>query len=266
MLKQSLKLSVALLALLIWSFPAHAISLEEAGVEKGEAEVQYEATYTDDNGEGAYEHEHEIEVQLGITDWLLLTLGFGFEEEEDERSFEFAELEGSAIFELIDPKKSGFGFALYAELSKEFSADEDDEPDLTTASLGIIAEQHWDKWLIRGNFFYITDYDADTEQNFDGIDYAYQIRYKHSDRIAIGVEGYGTNADFDEEDEDDVNTHMVGPVLYVSRELEKESHSLKDSGEDNEEGVELEASLGVLFGTNDETADVTVKWGLEVDF
>ena len=47
--------------------PANALSLEEAGVEKGEVEIQYEATYTDDNGEGAYKHEEEIEAQLGIT-------------------------------------------------------------------------------------------------------------------------------------------------------------------------------------------------------
>ena len=93
-----LKIAASVILLLIWTLPANALSLEEAGVEKGEVEIQYEATYTDDNGEGAYEHEEEIEAQLGITNWLLLTVGIGFEEEEGERNFELSELNPSSLW------------------------------------------------------------------------------------------------------------------------------------------------------------------------
>ena len=262
---KNLKVLLAIFALFLWAAPAHALSLEEAGVEKGEAEVEYEGSYTDDNGEGAYEHEHEIQAELGVTDWLKLGLEFGFEEEEGERSFEFTEVEVYATIELIDPENGGFGLALYGRATKEFEAD-NDEPDENTLAVGVIAEKHWDKWLFRGNLFYITDINGHEEQQFDGVEYTYQAKYKFSDRFGIGVEGYGTHADFDDPAEDDTNTHMVGPVLYLKREGEHETGSMKDADEGEEEGLELEASVGVLFGTNDETADVTLKWNLGLEF
>lgn len=272
MLGKTLKLSIALFAILFWASAANALSLEEAGVEKGEAEVQYEATYTDDNGEGAYEHEHEIEAQLGVTNWLLLTVGIGFEEEEGERSFEFSEIEAAATIELVDPENGGFGFALYGRLSKEFAV-ENDEANESAFALGVIAEQHFDNWLVRGNLFYTSDIDAEDDEQFDGIEYAYQIRYNLNNNFGIGVEGYGTDVDFDDADGEDVTTHMVGPVLYISREIGErgEQFSSKDNDDnddvdDDEDGMELEAQIGVLFGTNDDTADVTLKWGLEIDF
>lgn len=264
-----LKIAASAALLLIWTVPANALSLEEAGVEKGEVEIQYEATYTDDNGEDAFEHEHEIEAQLGITNWLLLTVGIGFEEEEGERSFEFSEIEGEIQIELIDPEKNGFGLALFGGLNREF-ASEDDEKDEKEFALGIIAEQSFDKWLVRGNLYYIGDLNNEDDEQFDGIQYAYQVRYQMTNKFGIGVEGYGTHKDFKDEDEDDLNEHMVGPVLYYSLDLEprhkKTSFKNNDDEDEEEEGMELEAQFGILFGTNDDTADVTVKWGLELDF
>jgi len=268
MLGKTFKITAALAAMLLWNLPAHALSLEEAGVEKGEVEVQYEATYTDDNGEGAYEHEHELEAQIGMTNWLLLTVGIGFEEEEGERDFEFSEIEGSVQFELIDPEKNGFGFALFAEVTKEFAA-EDDDPDEKEYKLGAIAEQEFGKFLVRGNLFYISDIDAEDDEKFDGVEYAYQVKYSFNEHLAIGVEGYGSHKDLDDLNEDDIDEHKVGPVVYFSRELgeRNSSPSMKDDDdEDEEEGMEFEGQLGVLFGTTDDTPDVTIKWGFEIDF
>jgi hypothetical protein len=265
-----LKIAASVILLLIWTLPANALSLEEAGVEKGEVEIQYEATYTDDNGEGAYEHEEEIEAQLGITNWLLLTVGIGFEEEEGERNFELSELEAEVQIELIDPEKNGFGLALFGGISREFST-EDDEKDEKEFAIGVIAEQSFDKWLVRGNLYYIGDLKNEEDEQFDGVQYAYQVRYQMTNSFGFGVEGYGTHKDFEDEDEENLNEHMVGPVFYYSTELEPrhEKASFKnndDDDEDEEEGMELEAQFGVLFGTNDDTADVTFKWGLELDF
>lgn len=265
-----LKIAASVILLLIWTLPANALSLDEAGVEKGEVEIQYEATYTDDNGKGAYEHEEEIEAQLGITNWLLLTVGIGFEEEEGERNFELSELEAEVQIELIDPEKNGFGLALFGGISREFST-EDDEKDKKEFAIGVIAEQSFDKWLVRGNLYYIGDLKNEEDEQFDGVQYAYQVRYQMTNSFGFGVEGYGTHKDFEDEDEENLNEHMVGPVFYYSTELEPrhEKASFKnndDDDEDEEEGMELEAQFGVLFGTNDDTADVTFKWGLELDF
>ena len=271
MLGKTFKITAALAAMLLWSLPAQALEVEEAGVEKGEAELVYEGTYTDDNGEGVYEHEHEIEAELGITDWLKLAIGIGFEEEEGERDFDFTEIEAAATIEIIDPEQGGTGLALFTSLSKEFAPDEeeDDEENVTTFAIGAIAEQHFNKWLVRANLFYVTDVDSDEDENkFDGIEYAYRISYEVTENIGLGVEGYGASISPDEGDDED--THMVGPVIYYERELgnRHESHSVKDDddGDDDEEGMEFEAQLGVLFGTNDETADVTFKWNLGLEF
>lgn len=263
-----LKIAAAATLILLWTLPANALEVEEAEVEKGEAEVVYNGTYTDDNGEDAYEHEHEIEAELGITDWLKLAVAVGFEEEENESSLDFSEIEAAATIELIDPEKNGFGLALFGRISREFSQ-EDDEADEKEFAIGLIAEQTFNKWLVRGNLFYIGDLDNKEDEKFDGVEYAYQIRYQMTERFGLGVEGYGSHKDFDDEDEEDADEHMVGPVLYWSHELERrhEQVSLKDDDdEDEEEGLELEGSVGVLFGTNDETADVTFKWNVGVEF
>ncbi|MEP3475343.1 MAG: hypothetical protein ABJN57_03915 [Hyphomicrobiales bacterium] len=264
-----LKIAASVALLLIWTLPANALEVEEAGVEKGEAEVVYNGTYTDDNGEGAFEHEHEIEAELGITDWLKLAVAIGFEEEENEASLDYSEIEAAATIELIDPEKNGFGFSLFGRLSQEF-AQEDDDEDENEFAIGVIAEQTFnDKWLVRGNLFYIGDMDNEEDEQFDGVEYAYQVRYQMSERFGLGVEGYGSHKDYEAEDEDDTNEHKVGPVFYFSTELDRrhEQVSLKDDDdEDEEEGMELEGSVGVLFGTNDDTADVTFKWNLGLEF
>lgn len=271
-MNKNIKFAAILSVLMIWAFPANALEVEEAGVEKGEAEVVYEGTYTSDNGgdEGAYEHEHEIEAELGITDWLKLGVGLGFEAEEDEASLDFSEIEAAATIELIDPEKNGFGFSLYGRLSREF-AQEDGDKDEKEFALGVIAEQTFNKnWLVRGNLFYIGDLGNVEDEQFDGVEYAYQVRYQMTSSFGLGIEGYGSHKDFKEEDEDDLNEHKIGPVLYYSRELEPrhQKTSLKDNDddEDEEEGMELEGQFGVLFGTNDDTADVTFKWNIGLEF
>ena len=209
---QMTKYALALALMAPFAVPANALEVEGAGVEKGEAEIAYEGTYTDDNGEGVYEHEHEIEGELGLTDWLRLSVGFGFEEEEGERDFEFSEVEGSATVELVDPEQGGFGFALYGRVSKEL-AEEAGESHLKQYALGVIAETTIQNILVRGNLFYISDWDGDPDQQFDGVEYAYRVSTQINDNFGIGVEGYGTDQDLDDPAEDDVNTHMVGPVL-----------------------------------------------------
>lgn len=257
----------AIAAILLWATPAIALEVEEAGVEKGEIELVYEGTYTDDNGEGAYNHEHEIEVEIGATDWLKFAFGIGFEEEEGERNFEFSEIEGAVTLELVDPETAGYGLALFGRLSEEIAA-ESGEPNEREFALGVIAENTFNNVLFRGNLFYTSDIGAEADEQFDGVEYAYRISYQLSESYGIGVEGYGDHKDLDDPNEEDVSRHKIGPVFYFSRELEHRAErvSMKDTDDDDEEGLELEGQLGVLFGTTDETADVTLKWNLGLEF
>lgn len=262
-------LILALSATTLNSFSAQALEVEETGVEKG-VELTYQGSYTDENSEGAYAHEHEIEASIGVTDWLQLGVSIGFEEEEFESSFDWSEIEASAKIELIDPEQAGFGLALYGSINNEFSQD-DDEKDSKTYAVGVLAEQHFDKWLVRGNLFYFADMGNSEDNEYDGIDYSYQVRYQMNNNIAFGVEGYGTNTSFKDPGTEDTNEHKVGPVIYYSRELSKPSHNVAmknndDDDDDEEEGPETEANFGVLFGTNDDTADVTFKWGMALEF
>lgn len=276
-MKQILKLKLntsiitSTVALLISTTSASALSLEENGFEKGEVEIQYEATYTDDNGgKNTYLHEEEIEAQLGVTDWLRLTVGMGFEEAEGESSFDFSEIEGSVQIKLLDTEKDSFGFGLYAGISNEF-AQEDDEKDEKEFALGIIAEKSLNQWFLAGNLFYISDIDAEEDEQFKGLDYRYQVKYQINDRIAFGVEGYGIYKDFKSEDEDSSNEHIVGPVLYLNHAIGESKGKaiakiVDDTDDDDEEGLNLESQVGLLFGTNNESANLTVKWGLELEF
>lgn len=268
MISKYISLSTAFAALLLLSTPVSALEVEEAGVEKGEVEVVYEGSYTDDNGEGVFEHEHEVEVEVGLFDWLKVGLGVAFEEEEGERDFEFSEIEAAATIALMDPEKNGFGFSLYGRISKEFAADAD-EPDEKEFALGVIAETEVNKILFRGNLFYISDIDAEADERFSGVEYAYRISYQITDNIGLGVEGYGSHKDLDDPDAEDKNAHKIGPVIYFSTELGEngdDEAANDDDDDDEEEGTGFEAQFGVLFGTNDDTPDVTLKWNLGLEF
>lgn len=260
------KVILALTATCFGTNSTLAHGVDTASVKKG-VELYYQGNYSNKNSNDRLVQAHLAEASIGITDWLQLGVALGFAEEKNETSFDWSAIEASAKIELIDPEIAGFGLALYGSINNEFSQD-DDEKDSKTYALGIIAEQYFDKWLVRGNLFYFADMDNAEGNEYDGIDYAYQVRYQMNDNIAFGVEGYGTNTDFkdDATDDttDDTNEHKVGPVIYYSRELAKRNHAV--SVKDEEDGAQAEASLGVLFGTNDDTADVTLKWGLALEF
>ena len=80
----------------------------------------------------------------------------------------------------------------------------------------------------------------------------------------------------------DQDQHRLGPVAYYTLKLPRgaKNASMKDAngdeaaganaGEadngDDDEATTVTAGFGVLFGLNDDTSDVALKWSLEVEF
>ncbi len=104
--------------ILVGTQPVFAeFQIQEAGIEKGEKEVEYRGAYhwgvpaITGNNENANDivHSHELELSYGLTDWWLLQFTAGFEQPlgEDLRS---SDVEFETEFALI--KREGDGLAL----------------------------------------------------------------------------------------------------------------------------------------------------------
>lgn len=122
----------------------------------------------------------------------------------------------------------------------------------------------------------IEDGEAEIERTPDhwNFNYAGQVLVQVNERIGLAVETYGEVADIGNDVAgNDPDKHRIGPVLYLSFDLGKDNGVGDDDddvagngGDDDDESPELKLGFGVLFGLNDETSDVAVKWDATLEF
>ena len=91
--------------------------IQEAGIEKGEVELEYRGAYhwgvpqVTDNNENANDliQSHELEFSMGINDWWLIQVTSGFEQPLGD-NLQASDVEIEAEFALL--KRQGDGIAL----------------------------------------------------------------------------------------------------------------------------------------------------------
>ena len=112
------------------------------------------------------------------------------------------------------------------------------------------------------------------------------------DSLALALEGYGVverlgNSGTKSEERElfgDFDRHLLGPVVYYSwggddgrparkagkglrvRSAEADGKNGDDDKNGDNDGPSYTLGAGVLFGLNDNTSDVALKWSLEVEF
>jgi hypothetical protein len=240
---------------------------------------------------------HSLELGLGLTDYLQISVGVEFEQERFDEPISIAEanafdsLKASAVqiegtLVLIPLKGNGFGLGVNGQLEPSVIAGEASSYIISPILAAVSGP--WSVTLNPGfRKSYGGEEDPDEGEFRDekwSFEYAWQAAYKHNDAWTFALEGYGdigriggsgTRSEASLEF-GDADHHRIGPVVYYS--FSRASHAPKsvkdddddakagDDDDDDDEGTEITMSFGTLFGLNDETSDVTLKWGMEVEF
>ena len=247
-------------------------------------------------------HRHALGLGYGLTSWLGLQIAAEAEQArvEDAEALgqanafadpKVTEIEVEGTIVLVPAGKDGFGLAALIEHNIAFDRREPDQ-----LFLGAALQHVRGAWSATANIYAVRHFGGREER--DGalvsderwdLQYAAQIKYRVSETLALALEGYGvverlgnsgTRSDarvrFG-----DFDRHLAGPVLYYSwnaddRAARKARPGLRGRGGAGKTGIDDEdgdkdgprytLGAGVLFGLNENTSDVVLKWALTVEF
>jgi hypothetical protein len=256
--------------------------IQEAGVEKGEIELEYRGAVHDgfprtereeaeEEGEGgALEEEeegeflrqsHDFEFEYGLTNRLLFSTTLGTDEPLED-DFDLSSVELELLYELVDLNANGVRFGLafiggYGFATRSGEADE--------LEFGPIMELGSGGFLLTTNTFFSSQVGDNRETDGLGFEYGWRAQQKIAKKWAIAAEMFGEIEDLSNAGSFDDQPHSLGPtLLYIPNGDDDDGGG---NGEDDDEdrvaeAPEMEVSLnvGVQFGLTDATSDTAVKF------
>jgi hypothetical protein len=273
----------------LWAAPARAqFEVEKPGIEKGEFEVEYHGGYflgRPNLPAEADRQGHEFEAFYSLTDWLQIKGTVELEQERAEdgsfNSLKLSEVEGQGKVELVPLEGDGFGASFLAAYGESVVSNEDG----SAITFGPILKAARGPLSFTANLFPVYSFGIkETEIEYEegeaevevehtpdhwSFDYAWQLKHKTAERWAFGVEGFGGFADVGNDLTDSgPNKHRLGPVVYL--EIGDHSREAGDKGDGHDLAAPalpaLEIAFGVLFGLNDDTSDIALKWDADFAF
>jgi hypothetical protein len=262
--------------------------IQEAGIEKGEVELEYRGAYhwglpttggggvaagnADEEEEGEVEEEgeevplrqsHDFEMQMGITDWWMIstTLGTtvpaGFNWQVDsvelETQFQLIKRHGNGIALSF---ATGYGWATQPETANE-------------VEFGPIAEFAVGKFLLTTNTFFSRQMGEFAETDGLGFEYGWRAEYDFAKHWGVGVEMFGEIEDLSNPGSFNDQEHSIGPTLFWQPGGGEEAEEAGDVGEgdDDDKGktpepaqTEFSMNIGYQFGLTDVTSDGALKF------
>jgi hypothetical protein len=247
---------------------------------------------------------HTLGLGYGLTRWLSLQLAVEAEEERlDEPGttaginafgpLKVTEIELEATVVLVPARKEGWGVAALIEHNVALDRRETDQ-----LFLGSALQYASGPWTATANLYAVRHFGG--REELDGapirderwdFQYAAQLKYRVNEGLALALEGYGVverlghSGTKSEERErfGDFDRHLLGPVIYYSwgNEGDRAGHSKSGKGlrvraaergndeddkKSDDDGPRYTVGAGVLFGLNDNTSNVALKWALSVEF
>ena len=272
------------------SEPASAqFSINSPKVEKGELEVETHGSVQSgfpkagrseeagEEAEGAEEKDekpvrqgHEFEISYGLTDFWAVELGITVQKPSGD-GFEASALELQNTFQLATIERWNMTVGFLASASLGIG-----EGEPNAVEFGPLIQFGDEKTgsLILNTIFEKT-FGPDREEGL-GFEYAAQFRYPLTEKVGLGVEGYGEIEDIGHTPRFEDTELRVGPMVYFSfgdDDDDKGKGKGKGGDDDDDKGLkagakepEIEIGMGVLFGATDATPDVTFKWDVGVAF
>jgi hypothetical protein len=258
--------------------PAHAeFEIQEAGVEKGEKELEYRgavhwgisnqeksnATEDDageegggDEEEGPLRQSHDFEFQYGLTDRWLFSTTLSADEPTDQ-DFNLSSVELGLQYEFM--KRNGDGIALAVQSEYGFATRSGDPDEF---GFGPIVELASGKLLITLNPIFNTQVGENRDQDGLGFEYGWRAEYDFAKHWGVGVEMFGEIDDLANAGSFDDQNHSIGPTLFWNPGGDDEEAK---GGDDDEKvagppDMELSFNVGVQFGLTDATSDGALKF------
>lgn len=263
--------------------------IQEAGIEKGEVELEYRGAYhwglpksepegeaagnADEEEQGAVEEEgeevplrqsHDFEMQMGITDWWMISTTLGTvvpeggswiaESVELETQFQFIKRNGNGIALSF---ATGYGWATQGETANE-------------VEFGPIMEFAAGKFLLTTNTFFSRQMGEFAETSGFGFEYGWRGEYDFAKHWGVGVEMFGEIEDLSNPGSFNDQEHSIGPTLFWQPGGDDDDEEVGDVGEDDDDNgkgnapkpasTEFSMNIGYQFGLTDVTSDGALKF------
>jgi len=243
--------------------------IQEAGIEKGEVELEYRGAYhwglpqAEEDEEVPLRQSHDFEMQMGITHWWMIstTLGTtvpaGFNWQVDsvelETQFQLIKRHGNGIALSF---ATGYGWATQADTANE-------------VEFGPIMEFAAGKFLLTTNTFFSRQMGEFAETDGLGFEYGWRGEYDFAKHWGLGVEMFGEIEDLANAGSFDDQEHSIGPALFWKPGGDDDDEEVGDVGESDDNGkdnspepakTEFSMNVGVQFGLTDVTSDSALKF------
>jgi hypothetical protein len=227
---------------------ADVFSIDEPEVEKGAQEVEVNGAVQNGFPVNAdpIRYSMEVEYTYGVTKWLSLAPLVDFDKPDGDDLHATVVAVESVLFPVEVGKL--LTFAWFTEVE---AAAHHDETNATT--FGPIVQFGHDKASLILNPYLEKSFGKNHEEGIE-FDYQWQAKAAVTERLALGIEGYGAIPDIAHAPSVDFQEHRIGPVIYYEKELPGE----------HETTFALDA--GILFGFTEATPDVTGKVNASLAF
>jgi hypothetical protein len=260
--------------------------IQEAGIEKGEVELEYRGAYhwgvpqvTDDN-ENANDtvQSHELELQMGINDWFLIQVTSGFDQPLGG-NMQASTVELEAEFAMI--KREGDGAALSFQAGYEQAINNHkhlDDAEASAFGFGPIVEWAAGSFLLTLNPLFTRQVGTYADQEGLGFEYGWRGEYDFAKRWGVGVEMFGEVEDLANAGSFNDQVHSIGPTLFYKiggGDDDKGDDDKAKAGGDDDDAKgkisgppdrEYSLNVGVQFGLTDATSDTALKFQGSVSF
>ncbi len=253
------------------------------------------------DGNALVRQRHALEIEMVLTRYFRSRVGIEYESERLDDPATFAEansfsalsltevaLEGVVILSPVKSEGIGFGALV------EYQLPVGDSTEASTLFFGPIIQAKRGPWDLTANLMLVKHLRGGAiavgrpgrDEKWD-FAYATHVQYKFSDAWTFSLEAYGTidrlgNSGTRSDEAilfGDHDQHRIGPVVYYTfkpggfdrvagrrTKARTKAAALDDDDTDGDEGTSVRLGLGWLFGLNQNTADHTLKWSLEVEF
>ncbi len=269
--------------------------IQEAGIEKGEVELEYRGAYhwgipKTAKGNKAEEEEennalgevndtvqsNELELQMGITNWWLISATAGFDKAQGEN------LRGTAVevetqFGLVRREGNGIGLAFQMGYETAINNHKHlDDAEANEFAFGPIVEWARGSFLLTLNPLFTRQLGTYADQEGLGFEYGWRGEYDFAKHWGAGVEMFGEIEDLANAGSFNDQVHSIGPTLFWKPSGGEEDEDVGDVGEgddDNGKGnapepakTEFSMNVGYQFGLTDLTSDGALKFQAELAF
>jgi hypothetical protein len=227
---------------------ADVFSVDEPEVVKGEQEIELNAAVQNGFPVNAdpVRHSMELEYTYGVTKWLSLAPLIDFDQPDGDDLHATVVAVESVLFPVEVGKL--LTFAWFTEVE---AAAHHDETNATT--FGPIVQFGHDKVSLILNPYFEKSFGKNHEEGIE-FNYQWQAKAALSERLALGIEGYGAIPDIGNSPGVEFQEHRIGPVLYYEKEL--------PGAHERVFGIDT----GILFGLTEATPHVTGKMNVNLTF